>query len=247
MYQEKETAIMFTGGQDSTSAACALLEKGQKVHLLSFNNGLCICLYKPAERVKELKNFFGNEKVTHNLIDSQEAMKFLKIKSTKFFKKYRSPLILDLICRFAMEMNTIIYCKKNNIASVADGNNIAQNQIFMQQKEYLDISDAFYGQFSIESLHPVFFSSTTRETNLKILGEYGFNEGHKCFEKLNISSQMLNQPFCLWAPVSFLFTSPLRKFGFEKIMGLKTEDAIEIRKFLQPEAKKYIEERLPYL
>jgi hypothetical protein len=58
---------------------------------------------------------------------------------------------------------------------------------------------------------------------------------------------MLNQPFCFWAPVSFLFTSPLRKFGFEKIMGLKTEDAIEIRKFLQPEAKKYIEERLPYL
>jgi len=185
-----------------------------------------------------------NDKIIHNLINSQEAMKFLKNKSSESIKKYKSPLILDLICRFAMEINTIIYCKKNNISSVADGNNIAQNQIFMQQKEYLDVSDAFYGKFGIESLHPVFFSSTTRETNLKILGEYGFNEGNKCFEKLNISSQMLNQPFCFWAPVSFLFTSPLRKLGFEKILGLKTEHAIEIRKTLQEYAKKYIEERI---
>jgi hypothetical protein len=55
---------------------------------------------------------------------------------------------------------------------------------------------------------------------------------------------MLNQPFCFWAPVSFLFTSPLRKLGFEKILGLKTQDAIEIRKTLQEYAKKYIEERI---
>lgn len=244
MYQEKETAIMFTGGQDSTAAACALLEEGRNVHLLSFNNGLCIRLYKPSERIKELKKFFGNNKITHNLIDSQEAMKFLKSQSTKLVKKHKSPLIFDLICRFAMEMNTILYCKKNNVPSVADGNNVAQNQIFMQQKEYLDVSDAFYAQFGIESLHPVFFSSTSRQTNLKILAKYNFNEGYKCFEKLNVSSQMLNQPFCFWAPVSFLFTSPLRKLGFEKILGLKTEDAIEIRKYLQNHAKTYIEERI---
>jgi len=244
MYQKTETAIMFTGGQDSTVATCALLEEGRKVHLLSFNNGLCIRLSKPSERVKELTKLFGIEKITHKLIDSQEAMKFLKSNSTKLVRKYKSPLIFDLICRFAMEMNTIIYCKKNNVPSVADGNNVAQNQIFMQQKEYLDVSDDFYGQFGIESLHPVFFSATTRQTNLKILANHGLNEGHKCFEKLNVSSQMLNQPFCFWAPVSFLFTSPLRKLGFEKIFGLKTEHAIEIRKHLQEHAKKYIEKQI---
>lgn len=243
MYQKTETAIMFTGGQDSTAAACELLKQGHKVHLLSFNNGICIRLSKPLDRANELSRVFGNENIKHESIDSQETMQFLRTNSKKIIKEYKSPLVFDLICRFAMEINTIIYCKKNNVNRVADGNNVAQGQIFIQQKQYLDIVDAFYKEYNIESIHPVYFRSQTRNTNLKILSENGLDEGNKFFEKLNISSQLLNQPFCFWAPISFLFTSPLRKLGFEKLLGLSTENAIELRKKLQDIARNYIENK----
>jgi len=241
MYQKKETAIMFTGGQDSTVVACSLLKQGHKVHLLSFNNGICIRLSKSSDRANELARVFGNENIKHSSIDSQPTMKFLRSNSKKLIKKYKSPLVFDLICRFSMEINTILYCKKNNVSIVADGNNIAQGQIFIQQKKYLDIVDDFYKEYNIESIHPVYFSSQTRNTNLEILSENGLDGGHKFLEKINISSQLLNQPFCLWAPVSFLFTSPLRKLGFEKLLGLSVENAIEIRENLQKTARIYIE------
>lgn len=243
MYQKKETAIMFTGGQDSTVVACSLLKQGHKVHLLSFNNGICIRLSKSLDRANELARVFGDENIKHSTIDSHETMQFLRTNSKKFIKKYKSPLVFDLICRFSMEINTIIYCKKNNVTRVADGNNIAQGQIFIQQKKYLDIVDDFYKEYNIESIHPVYFSSQTRNTNLEVLSQNGLDDGNKFFEKLNISSQLLNQPFCFWAPVSFLFTSPLRKLGFEKLLGLSVENAIELRKNLQNTARIYITNR----
>ena len=243
MYQKKETAIMFTGGQDSTVVACSLLKQDHKVHLLSFNNGICIRLSKSLDRANELARVFGVENIKHSTIDSQETMQFLRTNSKKIIKKYKSPLVFDLICRFSMEINTIIYCKKNNVSEVADGNNLAQGQIFIQQKKYLDIVDDFYKEYKIESIHPVYFSSQTRNTNMEVLSQNGLDDGNKFFEKLNISSQLLNQPFCFWAPVSFLFTSPLRKLGFEKLLGLSVENAIELRKNLQNTARIYIANR----
>lgn len=244
MYQKKETATMFSGGLDSTAVACELLKRGHKLHLLTFNNGVCIRLSRPAERAKALTKKFGKEQIKYELIDSQETMNFLKNNSKGIINKYKSPLIFDLICRFSMEINTIIYCKKNNINNVADGNSIAQGQIFIQQKEYLDIVDDFYKQYDINSTHPLYFSAKTRDTNLKILSKHGLDKGNKLFEKLSISSQLLNQPFCFWAPMAFLFTSPVRKFGFEKLFGLSLKNATEIRKNLHDIAKKYIEEKL---
>lgn len=244
MNQELETVIMFSGGQDSTVVTCELLKRGHKVRLLMFNNGICIRVSKPLDRINDLIKKFGTEKIKYAKISSSETLHFLRENSLHIFRKYKSPLIFDLICRLAMDINTIIYCKKNNLTSVADGNNIAQAQIFMQQKEYLDIVDDLYKQYGIDSIHPIFFSSLTRETNRNLLIENGLHEGCKFFEKLNISSQLLNQPFCLWAPMAFLFTSPLRKLGFEKLLGLSTTDAIEIRKSLHSITKKYIDERL---
>jgi hypothetical protein len=241
--QASETAIMFTGGLDSTAVACELLNRNQKLHLLTFNNGICIRLSKAADRADELSKIFGKENIKHVSIDSRKTMKFLNDNSKKIINKYKSPLIFDLICRFSMEINTIIYCKKNNIKTVADGNNAAQGQIFIQQKQYLDIVDDFYNQYGIISLHPV-YSAQTRNINLKFLSENGLDKGNKLFEKLNISSQLLNQPFCFWAPVSFLFTSPLRKLGFEKLFGLPLEKAIDIRKKLNDTAKLYIRDKL---
>ncbi|MDD5021376.1 MAG: 7-cyano-7-deazaguanine synthase [Endomicrobiaceae bacterium] len=244
MYQKKETAIMFSGGLDSTAVACELLKQGHKLHLLAFNNGVCIRISRPSERAKDLAEKFNKENINYKLIESQKTMKFLKNNSKGIISKCKSPLIFDLICRFSMEINTIIYCKKNNINTVADGNSMAQGQIFIQQKPYLDVVDDFYKQYDINSTHPLYFSAKTRDANLKILSDSGLDKGNKLFEKLSISSQLLNQPFCLWAPMAFLFTSPVRKLGFEKLFGLSTEKAIEIRKNLQNIARKYIEENL---
>jgi len=240
----KDIAVMFSGGLDSTTVVLNLLKQNYKVHMLTYNNGLCVKLKRVNNRVEEFVKKYNKEKIVHYIIDTKDTISFLKKHYKNIQNKTKSPLLFDLICKFAMEINTVLYCKRNNISIVADGNNFAQNQIFLQQKEYLNIIDNFYNFYKIKSVHPVFFIKN-RQESINYLKKENMNiTGSKFFSFFGISSQFLQQPFCLWAFVSFLFTSPLRNFGFEKFFGLYIIDAIEIRKYLQKCAVKYIEEKL---
>lgn len=240
----KDIVVMFSGGLDSTAVVLLLLKQNYKVHMLTYNNGLCVKLSSVNSRVEEFVKKYNKKNIIHYIIDTKDTISFLKKHYKNIQNKTKSPLLFDLMCKFAMEINTVLYCKRNNISLVADGNNFAQNQIFLQQKEYLNVIDNFYNFYEIKSIHPIFFVKNKKES-LNYLKKENMNiAGSKFFPVFGISSQFLHQPFCLWAFVSFLFTSPLRKIGFEKFCGLNINDAIETRKYLQKYAVKYIEEKL---
>lgn len=57
--------VMFTGGRDSTLAACKLMLQGIPVHLYSGNSGCSLHREILAHRVQELKQRFGGLVVTH--------------------------------------------------------------------------------------------------------------------------------------------------------------------------------------
>jgi len=139
-----------------------------------------------------------------------------------------------------MEVATIIYCLENNIYSAADGNNPAQDAIFLQQLDYLRVVDNFFKSYGIDYIHPTYFSKS-RLGRRDYLKQLGFNSGSKLFEKLGITSQLFNQPFCLWAPVAFFFTSRLRKFPLIKKYSLDLDSAIEFRNNRERIAKDYIQ------
>lgn len=239
-YSGKEIALMFSGGLDTTTAAATLAKVYRRIHLLTFCNGICIRVNASKVHAGELKEKFGSDKFIHRIIYIADLFAQIRKGLKKYLKKYKSPLIFDLCCRLSMEVTTIIYCLENNILYASDGNNPAQDTIFLQQPKYLCRVEAFFKEHGIECIHPVdyFEERCVRTDNLKKLG---FNSGNKLLEKIGITSQLANQPFCLWAFIAFFFTSWMRHNPIIKKYSLPLDAAIEFRCNREKIARSYIQ------
>lgn len=242
-FTRSEISLMYSGGLDTTMAAFILAQQFRQVHLLTFCNGLCMRVERSSVHVQALKQKFGNEKFVHRVIYVADLFVQLRRGLWQYFRRYKSPLVFDLCCRLSMEAATVIYCLENNIRYAADSNNAAQDAIFLQQQQYLNIVDDFFNHYGIRMLHPVYYreSRVKRRDNLKLLG---LNGGYKFLERIGITSQLFNQPFCLWAPISFFFTSYLRHLPLIKKYTLSLENAIDFRLNREEIARDYIQKYL---
>lgn len=224
-----EIALMYSGGLDTTYTALQLAEKFSKVHLLTFCNGVCIRPHVSRRHVCMLQEKFGKDKFEHVVIPVEEIFALIKKDIWKDMVNCRSPLLFDLCCRLSMEVAAILYCLPRGVKYVTDGNNPhTQGEIFLQQREYLNMADEFFSGYGIEIIraHKILNS---RDKISKKLGEAGIETGIRWLKFLGITTQLFTQPFCLWAPVAFLFTSRLRKLPFIKYFALSTGEAIKFR------------------
>lgn len=241
MNKNKEIALMYSGGLDTTYAALQLAQEFSKVHLLTFCNGFCVRVDASKKHVLMLQEKFGKDKFKHHIILIGDIFSFLRKDLLKDILKYRSPLLFDLCCRLSMEVATIFYCLERGIKYATDGNNPAtQGEIFLQQEKYLKVVGDFFFQYSIQHIHP-HRRLESRKDILNQLNAVGIKSGVKFLETIRISSQLRTQPFCLWTPVAFLFTSPIRKIPFIKYFALSIEDAISFRLRKEKLAKDFID------
>jgi hypothetical protein len=236
-----EIALMYSGGLDTTVSAAILAKRFKRVHLITFDNGVCIRKRSSLIHVADLKNKFGEDKFIHKIISSADLFAKIRKGIWGYFRQYNSPLVFDLCCRLSMETALVIYCLKNNIQHAADSNNVAQDAIFLQQADYLKIVDNFFKGYGINLIHPV-YDHECRLERMDKLKSLGLQKGYKILEKIGITSQLFNQPFCLWAPLSFFFTSWTKNFPLVKKFTLPSKKAFEFRADRERIAKKCIQE-----
>jgi len=242
---DKEIVIMYSGGLDTTYITLELAKKFEKVHLLTFCNGVCIRSGVSKKHVSIFQEKFGVNKIEHSIISVAGIFAFLKIDLLKDMIKYRTPLLFDLCCRLSMEMATAIYCIKKGIGCITDGNNPdTQGEMFIQTRKYLEVVGQFFSKYDINYVHPVKMLNSRSEM-IGRLRQVDINSGINLFEKIGVTSQLFTEPFCLWAPVAFLFTSRLRNLPFAKIFNISLENAINFRlekeKLIQPLLNRYIQ------
>jgi hypothetical protein len=239
--KDKEIALMYSGGLDTTYAAVQLAEEFSKVYLLTFCNGVCIRPASSKKHVSILQEKFGKDKFEHTIIPIEHIFAFLRKGIISDIKKYKSPLLFDLCCRLSMEIATILYCLDKKIGYASDGSNPrTQGQMFIQQKEYLSVVDKFFSYYGIESVRSYEMLGSRDEIAQKLY-ETGVNTGVKWLKFLGVSRQLFTQPFCLWAPVAFLFTSGIRKIPLIQHFSLSLEEAISFRLEKEKLAQKFIE------
>ena len=223
-----EIALMYSGGLDTTYAALKLADKFSKVHLLTFCNGICVCVNNSKKHIALLQDRFG-DKFHHSIIPISHILDLVKNGIMGDIKRYKSPLLFDLCCRLSMEIATILYCLDKRIGNVSDGNNPkTQGQMFIQQSDYLKKVDKFFSFYNINSYRS-YDTFDSREEISSELKKSGIDTGSKWLKYMGISTQLFTQPFCLWAPVAFLFTSDLRKIPIIKPFALSVDKAIEYR------------------
>jgi hypothetical protein len=229
MIEKKEIALMYSGGLDTTYNALQLADEFSKVHLLTFCNGLCVRVGASKRHVCILQDKFGADKFEHSIVSVAEVFSFLKKDLLKDMVKTRSPLLFDLCCRLSMEVAVIFYCLQRGIKYATDGNNPnTQGEIFLQQERYLERVGAFFVKHGIQYVHPYKYLESRNKVMNK-LEAAGIKTGAGLLGAIGITTQLFTQPFCLWAPVAFIFTSYLRKIPGVKYFSLSTEDAITFR------------------
>src|SRR6266478_4507589 len=68
--QRTDVVLLFSGGRDSSLAACLMANQNKKVHLLTCNNGISIRPELADFRFKELQDTFPAEIVARTIVPS---------------------------------------------------------------------------------------------------------------------------------------------------------------------------------
>ena len=184
---KKEVLLMFSGGRDSFLSACRLVSQGYHVKMITFDNGCISGLTRPGETVSTIIDKFGSENISFEGVYSIISIKheisdyFDYIPLDELASKYNK-LILGqtrcLMCKTAMYIAAIKYCKSKNIKFLAEGARESQG-FFVENECMINRYKQLCVDNNIELLTPVFKLEDEWKRKIDLLG-YGFDS--KTFE-----------------------------------------------------------------
>jgi len=125
---KNEVAVMFSGGIDSLLASVLLLQKYDRVHLITFDKGyLEFGIKNNVPNVNRLKTAFGEDRITHQVIDIKQIVKRISVsKIVRDRKDYNIEIRWCVGCRLSMNTGGLLYALENNLIGYADGSNREQ-------------------------------------------------------------------------------------------------------------------------
>lgn len=172
-----EIALMFSGGVDSTMAACLLAERYDRVHLLTYHNGHGTTgMGKARRRVEELRDRYGRGKFEHLLTSTKGLMEKVVIDDlVETYAEYRSGFIWCMGCKLAMHARSAIYCLENGVPEMSDGSSGSTQEMVEQMLVSLSLIRRFYAHYGIGFQTPVY--DIPREDEQADLRRRGFRMG----------------------------------------------------------------------
>ena len=239
-------AILFSGGTDSTCVAALAAESGYSViHLLTYYDLSNKKSPSPYKNVEILKNKFPNITFEHHLKSSNNT--FLFLYKNRFYKnilKYGLlPLSNCLATSLSWHIETLKFCKDNNVIDVFDGLTNEMTHLPGHMCYFIESVKALYSESGIYYDNPVrdwevpedqqfidrlivdqhgYMFPSEEGISLKTTGKYLFDQG--IFEHPNIKGSDRDRkmqhdcyPFVLHNVIVFWFY--LQKENFESFQG----------------------------
>lgn len=173
----KEALVLFSGGKDSFLSTLIMLEKGYKVNLVTFSNGLDLKSNNVLLGAKRIQKKYGLDRVNIIGIKKTDAIwrelicDFYNLDTefiTSEFGKITISQYNCLSCRLAMYILAIIICRKNHINYVVDG--ARKCQLFaIEQPEFLDKFKTLFDENDIIIEYPLVLESDDFSVKNQIL------------------------------------------------------------------------------
>lgn len=155
---DKEVAIHFSGGKDSTYLTLQLLQKYDRIHLLTFTHGLVRNVEHVYVNYRKFQKIFHEKEIHLKIIDINELTRTLFetqwLKNLKKYKTWYSNQFCGF-CRLAMFSSTVEYCMKNNINLVRDGSTQSGNDICQSSWAY-ELLAGFFNKYGIDYQWEIF-------------------------------------------------------------------------------------------
>ena len=198
----KDALILFSGGKDSFLSTLIMLDKGYRVNLVTFDNGVELKSENVLIGAKKIKSKFGDEKVRIIGIKKIDAIFRELICSfynydINYIKNNFGNITISqfncLSCRLSMYILSLIICKQENIKLVVDG--ARKSQLFaIEQEKMISEFKKLFKKFNIEIAFPLLDEEDDFSIKNQILA-HGFlpkvNEG-QCLLGMPILSDSMN-------------------------------------------------------
>ncbi|WP_211193403.1 hypothetical protein [Paraburkholderia sp. UYCP14C] len=162
--------VMFTGGRDSTLAACHLMLQGIPVQLYSANSGCSLHRGVLAHRVDELRRRFGDLVVGHTVEDISGAFRAIAIENIEAdIIKYRKNLVL-LGEKLAIHAHIADFCNRNGVEIINDGITHYQKEFPEQRLVAKEFFVDMMKKFGIVYRSPIYkFAQSADDVKYKLL------------------------------------------------------------------------------
>lgn len=161
----KTIALLFSGGADSMSAALYYLKNGDRLKMVTFDNGAERKFENSKKTAALIKKKFPG-RMSWELKDSSALFKKMGIVSMdKDIPEYGDNLVC-CSCKLAMLAGIIVYCLKKNIKVIADG--FSKNQLYYPEQlpDYMEPAGELSAKYGIKYEHPIYGLSRAKRDAL---------------------------------------------------------------------------------
>lgn len=149
-------AVLFSGGRDSSLAACLLAASGSEVLLLTGRSGTEAGGELTEIRTRELIEALGSKILAHEYLNTRASFREIAISQIEHdFRKYGKNLIL-LGATLALLTEAVVFCLNRGIHRIATGVVGYQGGYGEQRPCATDQFRRFLARYDIEYVTPVF-------------------------------------------------------------------------------------------
>jgi predicted subunit of tRNA(5-methylaminomethyl-2-thiouridylate) methyltransferase len=154
-----DASVLFSGGSDSTLAAVRMLERHQRVHLLTFEQGLVLFIERSRAHASLLRSRFGESRVTHHVINITELFHRVFVGDLRHDLTTYGPALCVQVChgcRIAMHAHAILFNLLHGVRYLADGNIRKQESEPFQLRSMMAFNQKYYEQFGVVYCSPIY-------------------------------------------------------------------------------------------
>jgi hypothetical protein len=120
---DRDVAVLFSGGSDSTLLAAVMAGSFRRVHLITVIHPGMTKVYNGKGSVERLQKRFGRERIIHKYIDGRKL--FRKFLLSDYFSDLKSfgmsRFAACNACRAMIYYGSLIYCLQNGIRYISEG------------------------------------------------------------------------------------------------------------------------------
>lgn len=149
--------MLFSGGTDSTCAAALMVERFERVHLLTFEELGTSASASPAANVERLRRRYGAERFVHREFPVDRLLREVSYRRYAHYLR-RHGLFMVSNCGFSSlswHLRTLAYCLDNGVTAAADGLTREMLHLPGHMDPVLALFRRLYARFGIEYANPV--------------------------------------------------------------------------------------------